>query len=129
VYLVDPDLADVLPIEVWWQAALLAHGPTSCLVGRSAARAHSAEGLPQRDDEIDLAVVDTGSRHRRATRRETGVVERPLDGPIVVVRQWPVREHEIVVRRGFRMRDTVPAVVEAGCSRIASRRCVCSTGC
>jgi hypothetical protein len=109
VYLVDADMYADIPVETWWRAALLAHGPTACLVGCAAARAHGAAGLPAVDAEVDVALVGGGSRHRRAAD-PPGI---PVDGPLVVVRQWPVAEAEVRVVDGLRVRSAELSVVDA----------------
>ena len=110
VYLLDGDLAQEPPEEIWWAAALLAHGPTACLVGWTGARLLGAAGLPPRDPSIDVAVVGAGSRHRRPTEAPyLNVVE----GPPVVVRQWPVDEGDVEVVAGLRIRRAGMTVVDA----------------
>jgi hypothetical protein len=109
VYLLDADMYDGLPVATWWRAALLAHGKDACLVGRSAARAHGAQGLPWDEHEVDLAVV--GGEPRSA--RWLDLPGRPVDGPLVVVRQWPVQADEVVMLDDIRARAVGPSTVDA----------------
>ena len=109
VYLLDADMYDGLPPEVWWQAALLAHGPDACLVGRSSARAHRAEGLPFEEVVVDLAVVGGVSRPPRTIE----LPGTPVDGPIVAVHQWPVRADEVVQLGPLRTRRPDQSMVDA----------------
>src|SRR4051794_41822904 len=55
VYLLDAGMYDVLPVETRWRAALLAHGQDACLVGRPAARAPRAQGIPRAGNENHVA--------------------------------------------------------------------------
>ncbi len=110
VYLLDPDLAGEAPLRTWWSAALMAHGPRSCLVGWTGARAIGAAGLPPADPSIDVAVVGVGSRHRRPTEAPFLNV---VDGPPIVVRQWPVRADEVEMVQGLRVRRPPLTLVDA----------------
>lgn len=112
VYLIDADMFEQLPVQMWWRAALLAHGPDGCLVGRAGARANGCQGLPIEDSEIDVAVIGGVPRASRAMV----LSGTPVDGPLVVVRQWPVREDEVVKVDGLRARNPGLSVVDAALS-------------
>jgi hypothetical protein len=109
VYLVDADMAADITPETWCRAALLAHGPDAFLVGRSAARTHGAEGLTASDAFVDVALAGGVSRHPR----EVEAPGRPIDGPLVIVRQWPLPAEEIVDVAGLRVREAGASVVDA----------------
>lgn len=110
VYLLDPDLVQELPQRVRWRAALLAHGPASCLVAGTAARACGMQGLPAAETRIEVACVGGVPRHRRPFADIGG---RRLDLPEVVVRQLPVAAREVVVADGLPVRHPRLTVVDA----------------
>ena len=110
VYLLDGDMFANVPEHLWWRAALLAHGPNTCLASWTGARAIGAEGLPSADPTIDLAVIGGGSRHRRTL---AAVSDRTADGREIIVRQWPVKAAEIEVVNGMRVRRKAQTVVDA----------------
>ena len=110
VYLLDGDMFDEVPEQVWWKAALLAHGPDVCLVGWTGARAIGAQGLPACDPTIDLALIGGGSRHHRAL---VDTSDRTADGREIILRQWPVKAAEIDVVDGMRVRRAPQTIVDA----------------
>jgi hypothetical protein len=109
VYLCDPQMYEQVPEKVWWRAALLRHGPRSVLVGRTGARALGVEGLPASDPVLEVAVVGGVPRARTTSRPPGG------DGPgqHVVVRQLPVREEQVSVVGGLRVRNVQQTIVDA----------------
>jgi len=110
VHLLDGDLFRDVPEHLWWRAALLAHGDDACLVGRTAARAIGAQGLPAQDPTVDLTLIGGRSRHHRPLD-PSGL--RLSDGREVLVRQWPVRASEIEVVDGMRVRRRQQTVLDA----------------
>jgi hypothetical protein len=111
VYLIDADMyADGLPQQTWWKAALLAHGPGFCLVAGSGGRAFRMHGLPLVEANIELAQVGTNPRSRR-----TGNSPAPAhpDAPGIVVRQFVVAPHEIVMVDGLPVRRADLTAVDA----------------
>lgn len=112
VYLLDPDLVRELSVRQWHRAALLAHGDAACLVGWSGARAAGAEGLPLADPTVDVAVIGAGARHRRSPTDEAPA-GRQVDGPLILVRQWPVLAGEVEVVDGLRVRAVGLSVIDA----------------
>lgn len=109
VYLLDADMYDAVPEDLWWRAALLEHGPDACLVGCTGARAHGAQGLPSANAEVNVAVVGGISRPPRTIE----MPGKPVDGPLVVIRQWPVRCDEVVIVDGLRVRAADLCLVDA----------------
>lgn len=109
VYLCDPDMYEQVPDRVWWRAALLRHGPASVLVGRTGARATGMEGLPPTDPMLEVAVVGGPPR----ARSDTDVPGGDGCGPVVVVRQLPVIEHEVSNVNGLRVRKPEHTIVDA----------------
>lgn len=108
VYLLDGDMFEDVPEHLWWRAALLAHGPHACLVGRTGARAIGAQGLPSRDPTVDLALVGGGSRHHRMLDPL-----RMSDGREILVRQLPIAADEIELVDDMRVRARAQTVVDA----------------
>ena len=109
VYLFDADMYDELPASVWWLAALLKHGPTAMLVGRTGARALGVEGLSAYDDVLEVALVGGVSRAHADTDAPGG----EGCGPRVVVRQLIVAEEDVTVVGGLRIRHAPSTVVDA----------------
>ena len=110
VYLLDGDMFADVPEHLWWRAALLAHGPTTCLVGWTGARAIGASGLPSSDPTIDLGLIGGGSRHRRPL---DPAALRTSDGREIVIRQWPITANEIAVLDGMQIRQPQQTVLDA----------------
>ena len=110
VYLVDADMYDDVTDETWWRAALLAHGPSAMLVGRTGARALGAQGLPLSDPAIEIGLVGGIARVVR-TLESPG---RGRDAPRVVVRQLPLLREDVVVVQGLRVRRALPTIIDAG---------------
>jgi hypothetical protein len=111
VYLLDGDMFAQVPEDLWWRAALKAHGDDVCLVGWTGARAIGAQGLPSRDPSVDVALIGGGSRHHRALGGAENL--RMADGREVVVRQWPVKAAEIELVDGMRIRRKAQTLVDA----------------
>jgi hypothetical protein len=112
VYLIDADRYDEpLPDPVWWRAAVLAHGPGVCLVGRTGVEALGVQGVPGGYHPIELALVGGGSRAPRSTSAKL----RPLAGwnRGVVVRQLPVQASEVVTHDGLPVRAAFYTVIDA----------------
>jgi hypothetical protein len=109
VYLFDSDMYDDLPDSMWWRAALLKHGPAATLAGRTGARALGVQGLPARDDVLEVALVGGSSR---ATSQADATGGEGC-GPLVVVRQLPLSEAEVVTANGLRVRAPSKTVVDA----------------
>lgn len=111
VYVIDPDLyADGLTARMWWRAALLAHGPGSCLVSATALRVFGVAGLPATETEIEVTVTEGSARAKRVTLSPSPHV----DGPVIVVRRLPVDRCEVVIRDGLAVRAALPSVIDAG---------------
>jgi hypothetical protein len=96
---------------VLWQAALLAHGPDTCLVATSAADALGLQGMRRDLRVIETAPIGGSARHRRCGRRDD--VSGDLDFE-VVTRQLNVKPEEVVVVQGLRVRVPRLTVVDAG---------------
>jgi hypothetical protein len=108
VYLFDADMYDGLPESAWWRAALLKHGPAAALVGRTGARALGVQGLPA-NDVLEVGVV--GGLSRTTSRAESPGGEGC--GPVVVVRQLPLLEADVITVNGLRVRQPAKTVVDA----------------
>ena len=109
VYLFDADMYDDLPATAWWRAALLKHGPTAMLVGRTGARALGVEGLPSYDDVLEVGLVGGISRAHATAESPGG----EGCGPRVVVRQLLIAESDVSVVGGLRVRNAAATVVDA----------------
>jgi len=110
VYLVDADMYDEMPASMIWRAALMKHGPDSMLVGRTGARALGIQGLPPLDDVVEVALLDGVSRARQASDVPG---DHRDEGPVVVVRQFPVPRDQVVIVDGMRVRRAPETVVDA----------------
>lgn len=115
VYLVDADMyADGVAARVWWRAALLAHGPDTCLVAGTAARALGIQGLPLSEPLVEIA--HTGGmprRLRRAAESDPPTIAAIVGGPAVMVRQLVVSPDEFVEFDGLRVRHPRHTIVDA----------------
>ncbi|HWB67023.1 MAG TPA: hypothetical protein VG708_09370 [Mycobacteriales bacterium] len=111
VYLIDVgQYGDELPARIWWRAALLAHGPGSCLAAKTAVRALGLSGLIGWERVIEIATRTGLSRHPRAAVRRC-TLDR--DGPLVVVRQFAVPDCEVTTVDGLPVRSAPLSVVDA----------------
>jgi hypothetical protein len=112
-YLVDAELyAAGVPERAWWRAALLAHGPDTCLVAGTAARLLGLHGLPATQRTVEIAWVGGMPRQRRRSASPpSGLAATARD---VIVRQLPVRPDEVVTVNGFPIRRGDLTVIDAG---------------
>lgn len=111
VYLIDAEMhAESLAQEVWWHAAVLAHGPGFCLVAKTGARAFAMHGPTEVETTIELAQVGTNPRARRSARSPLLSSE---SGPELVVRQYLVPPDEVVTVGGLPVRRAALTAVDA----------------
>jgi hypothetical protein len=114
VYLIEPEryVVDSLPMRTWWRAALLAHGPNTCLVASSGAGAFGLHGLPFRPATVEVAIVGGPPRQRRQPSLPLSRADMMV--PQILVRQLPVTAHEVVIVNGLPVRRGDLTVIDAG---------------
>jgi hypothetical protein len=112
VYLLDPDrYAGGANERLWWRAALLAHGPNTCLAASSAVRAFGLHGLPLRQTTVEIAWVGGTPRARR--RGDPQLCHSRVATPDIIVRQLPVTAEQVVTIGGFPVRRGDLTVIDA----------------
>jgi hypothetical protein len=112
VYAVPLDGAEIrFDPQLWWRAALLAHGGRACLMATTGARAFGLVGLPQLATIVEIGCIGGISRHVRfaSSLAKTLGVEPPQ----IVTRQLPLEQAQIVDVDGFPVREIGATLVDA----------------
>jgi len=110
-YLVDADVRGGVPRRSWMWAALLAYGPSSCLVGATGLELHGVQGLPV-ERRLYVGVLPTRShRPRPPFSIEPSGVD---DSPGVLVRQIAIHPDEVTSVDGLTVTVTARALADAG---------------
>lgn len=97
--------------EMWWRAALLAHGGRTCLMATTGARAFRLVGLPLVERTVEIGCVGGISRHPRFARSLES--RYGVEPPRIVARQLPLLESEIVQSGGFPVRQLTHTLVDS----------------
>jgi hypothetical protein len=111
VYLAPTSSEIVVTPQLWWRAALLAHGDQAGLMATTGARNFGLVGLPLRERVVEVGCIAGISRHVRFPLSVGRLLE--VEPPEIVVRQLPLDETQIVVHNGFRVREIGATLVDA----------------